>query len=312
MLKTGEQIPLTLDGIISPNAAIRWETSAGTILFTPPGLSAMFTAPPTPQIAIITVTLSSGTPGNEIPITRNCTIMPQEAIPTPSIGPNVASNVANPTSDVPPTIAITEVMSNPCGGDDFKKWNQYVELYNYGDTAVDVRGWWLYDPGENGTPDSLVSWAERVVGAPPGTELKTNTTIIPPHGFAVILSPYYVEGVSPHRMPYVFPPETVILSIRESQRLGDDVFGIVGTGLEPDFLVLYIGGSNSIQQVVSTYGDPIRGRYLQQFQDTPRDGLPLENLPECWSAEKIEPAGPDEYKNWYALKNGSPGQAAYR
>jgi len=203
-------------------------------------------------------------------------------------------------------------MSNVCGGDDYKKYNEYVELYNYGDVPVDVRGWWLYDPGPTGTPDSLIAWSERVPNVMPDTDVITNTTIIPPHGFAVILSPLYVDGIAPYNKPYDFPANTIILSIRESERLGDDTYGIVGTGLERDFLVLYQGGSNSITQVISTYGNPLPANRLQDFLDNPRDGLPLEGLPECWSAKKIDPDGPDRTENWYHLKTVSPGNGPYQ
>ena len=307
-LTIGKQMPLTLDGVVPPNAAIHWTASDGSILSTPPNLNALFTAPLKPAIVTITVGITSGTPDADAPVTRQCTIMP---IDGPIIATSGGSNPNAPASTTQSTIAISEVMATPCGGDDFKKWNEYVELYNYGNSSVDVRGWWLFDPGPTGTPDSLVSWDERVPNAVPGPNLITNTTVIPPHKFAVILSPLYVQGIPPYQMPYHFPDNTIMLSIRDSDRLGDDVYGIVGTGLNPDFLVLYIGGSNSVLQVVSTYGNPTLGSYLQNFRDTPGDGLPLVTS-SCWSVERKNPTGPDNFNNWVMLQNGSPGQAPYR
>jgi len=312
-LIVGQQTSLTLNGQISSNASINWNASDGSIISSSPYISAMFTAPLTPTMVIVTARIIS-TPGAEMPVTRDCNVMPTGVPVTPP--PVNMAGCSGCTDIVPvtvaPTIAITEVMSNVCGGDDYKKYNEYVELYNYGDAPVDVRGWWLYDPGPTGTPDSLIAWSERVSNALPDTDVITNTTVVPSHGFAVILSPLYVDGIAPHSMPYDFPANTVILSIKESERLGDDAYGIVGSGLEPDFLVLYQGGSSSIQREISTYGDPVRGIVPNQYQDTPLDGLPLENIPECWSAKKIDLDGPDEYKNWYLLKDGSPGQASHQ
>lgn len=305
-LNVGQQTSLTLNGKIDSNVSINWKASDGSIISSSPYISAMFTAPLNPTMVEVTALIGS-TPGVEVPITRECNVLPTSS---PVTQPPVPVNTVVPASS--PTIAITEIMSNVFGGDNYKKYNEYVELYNYGDLPVDVRGWWLFDPGPAGTPDSLISWSERVPAAVPDADAITNTTVIPAHGFAVILSPLYVEGIAPYRMPYDFPPNTTLLSIKESERLGDDAYGIVGVGMEPDFLVLYTGGSNSIIQVISTYGNPHRASYLQDFTDPPNDGLPLENLPEGWSAERLNPTGQDEFGNWYPLKNGSPGQAPYR
>ncbi len=208
-------------------------------------------------------------------------------------------------------LIISEVMANPCGSDDFKKWNQYVELYNYGDYPVDVGGLWLYDPGETGTPDQIIAWESRLptISLPPG--LITDSTVIPPRGFAVILSPLYLQGSDPYRMPYRFPAGTVILTIEGSDRLGDDLLCILGEG-RPDFVVLYEGGSNAVREIVSTYGGPSPARYPYEFTDpTPHDNFPFV-LHDCSSAERIDPRGPDVAENWYEVRNGgSPGAAPY-
>lgn len=309
----GEQIPVTLAGKAPNDAVIDWKVTDGSIITTNPSLNALFTAPMNPTVVTITAQFVSTTP--EPPVKRECMVLPAaNGSPTATSPTLIASPTPADLTPVSndPTIAITEVMSNPCGGEDFKKWNEYVELYNPGDVPVDVRGWWLFDRGRIGTPDSLVSWVERVPNDELAPGLVVDSTVIPPHGFAVILSPLYIQGVAPYRMPYTFPSGTIILTILDSDRLGDDQYGIVGAGMEPDFLVLYIGGSNSVQQVISTYGNPTRGNFLQEFHDTPNDSLPLTNLPECWSAKRIDPTKPDTGKNWYSLKNGSPGQGVYK
>ena len=260
-------------------------------------------APSIPGDVVITVYISDGGSANPPSVARSCTVLAQNT----------------PTSDSTPTstpigalpITISEVMANPCGCDDFKKWNQYVELYNYGDLPVDVGGWWLFDPGETGTPDMLIRWDDRMPPAPLGGGVVTNTTVIPPHGFAVILSPLYPEGTDPHRMPYQFPAGTVILTVGTSQRLGDDILGILGEGPQLDVVVLYIGGANAVQQVVSTYGSPTLGRYPYEITDNFADNLPIP-LHDCSSAERIDPRGQDVYANWYEVRNGgSPGTAPY-
>lgn len=202
-------------------------------------------------------------------------------------------------------------MGHQCGADDFKKFNQYVELYNYGDQAVDVNGWWLVDNGPDNKADQLVAWSTRN----PRIALKflvTDSTLVPPHGFAVVLSPIYTQSVEPHKMPYRLPSQTIILTVAEGDRIGDDVYGLVEDQSRRDVLVLYIGGPNTIRQVVSTYGTPtLVGMYPQDVRDDRADNLPLA-LHECASAERINPTGPDEFSNWREVLNGSPGEAPYR
>jgi len=135
--------------------------------------------------------------------------------------------------------------------------------------------------------------------------------VIPPYGFAVVISPIYTQSVEPYKMPYRFPSQTVILTVMESDRIGDDIYGLVEYGSPRDVVVLYMGGPNTIKQVISTYGSPTLGLYSQDVRDDRADNLPLD-LHECNSAERINPSGPDEYKNWREVLNGSPGEAPYR
>ena len=79
-LQVNQQMPFTLDGIISPNAVINWEASAGSISFAPPGLNALFTAPPQPAVVSISVTISSGTPSVQIPITHQCIVLDENGV----------------------------------------------------------------------------------------------------------------------------------------------------------------------------------------------------------------------------------------
>lgn len=317
-LLTGEQKPLTLDGLVPPNAMITWEASAGSIVSAPPALNALFIAPSEPTVVTITVTIASGTPSIEIPITRQCIITssdpPLQVVPSTGSDGAESSPLSQVTQgDLPEAqsaVIISEVMANPCGPLEVRKWNEYVELYNYGSQPVDVGGWWLADIGESGTPDQLVSWSQRNPNESLGNHLVLNSTIIPAHGFALILSPIYTQGTYPYTMPYRFPANIVILTIAGSRSLGDDFFNIIGDGQSMDVLVLYKGGTSVIQEVISTYGTPKLDQYVTNIRDDNRDNLPF-NLHECSSAERVLPTGADTFDNWREISNGSPGEAPY-
>ncbi len=318
-VKVGEQMPLTLNGLIPPNAMITWEASAGSIISAPPALNALFIAPPEPTIVTITVTISSGTPSIEIPITRQCIVTSPDSSSlqsVPSIGsdgePSSPILVTPTTLGTQSTVIISEVMANPCGPLEVRKWNEYVELYNYGTQPVDISGWWLTDTGEAGagTPDQLVSWSQRNPNEPLANNLVLNSTVIPARGFALVLSPIYTQGAFPYTMPYHFPANSIILTVASSRSLGDDYFNIIGDGPGLDVLVLYKGGTSVIQEVVSTYGTPKVDQYITNIRDDNRDNLPFD-LHECSSAERILPAGADAFDNWREIPNGSPGEAPY-
>lgn len=330
-LLVGEQMPLTLDGLIPPNAVITWEANAGSIIFAPPGLNALFIAPPEPVIVTISASISAGTPSMPVPIRRQCIVTSLDnpaPPPAPTTGSGAAASstvlqvtIASPVpqeapeipigiQDLQTTVVISEVMANPCGPVEVRKWNEYIELYNYGDQPVDVGGWWLADIGDTGTPDQLVSWSQRNPNEIPANNVVLNSTVVPARGFALILSPIYTQGVFPYTMPYRFPPNSVILTIASSRSLGDDFFNIIGDGQSLDVLVLYKGGTSVIQQVISTYGTPKLDQYVMSIRDDNRDNLPL-NLHECTSAERILPAGADQFDNWREVTNGSPGEAPY-
>ena len=308
VLSPGEQVTLSLTGVIPSDALIQWSTSGGVVLAQNQGLNAVFTAPPDGGDVQISVYISTNlTPSS--PITRICRVAGNtDPPPTPSapallptstsLGPNALS------------VTISEVMSNPCGNEDYKKWNEYVELYNYGSQPVDVGGWWLADNGPDNHADMLVSWNDRRPNISLGN-VYTNSTIIPAGGFAVILSPIYAEGMPPHNMPYHFPDETTILTIAEGDRLGDDIFGIIGDGDGRDVLVLYSGGENAIREVISTYGSPLSiTNYPQDIRDNRTDLIPLD-LKDCTSAERASPTAPDTQESWVQVRDGTPGEAPF-
>jgi hypothetical protein len=313
-MQVNQQMPFSLDGVISPNAVVSWEANAGSISFAPPGLNALFTAPAQPTVVTISVTISSGTPSVQIPITVQCYITDNNGnLPTAVEVTNNGVSVSQVISDVPatqPTVIISEVMANPCGGIEFKKWNEYVEIYNFGDLPVDVNGWWLADTGGNGSPDQIVSWAQRNPTKPLAGSLILSSTIIPAKGYALILSPSYADGEFPYAQPYAIPANTVILTAAESHSLGDDASSIVGDGEGRDVLVLYKGGPSVIQETISTYGTPKPAQYVSDVKDNYLDNLPRD-LHECSSIERIVPTVADSEDNWREVPYGSPGEAPY-
>lgn len=266
----------------------------------------------------------SATQTAEFLLLKNKTVTPTEssfpitatASPTSTIVSVTNSPTVTPIELTPSgnsyTIAISEVMANPCGiqdsgGDMY--WNEYVELYNYGDSPVDVNGWWISD-GENliGNPDMIISWESRFPGITFGNHLETKSTVIPPSGIAVILSPKYLSGDSKYPdflKPYIFPENTIILTIASSNLLGSDDFGIEIARIRNP-VILYQGTDSEIFRLISTYGSPTVTGSPVNASDDEKDGIPLV-LNECYAAERIFIDGADVEFNWRAIENGNPG-----
>ena len=300
-VQAGDQLALTLDGQIPANTQIQWSATMGEVVWAGQGLTATFLAPNNPGEAVISVLFVSGTP-SPFTASRSCVVVEKNVTVSPG-------NINFPSAAS--TIVISEVMGNQCGGLETRKFNQYVELYNFGDQPVDVGGWMLFDEGEKGTPDRLISWNSRS-SLQLDPMLVTNSTVIPPRGFAVILSPLYPEGNIENRMPYKFPPGVIILTAESSQTLGDDFFGIISDQDGYDTITLYIGSDTVIDRVLDTYGTPsIGGPYPVNIDDNHLDHTPL-HLSECESAERIDPRQPDSETNWIALFGGSPGDGPYQ
>lgn len=301
-VQPGGQVALSLSGQIPSGLQINWSASAGNVVWTGQGLAATFLAPTEPGVATITVTFVSGTP-SPFSSSRDCLV-------TGGAPSSAGSSFTHPNK---PTLVISEVMANVCGGLDHKKYNQYIELHNHGDQPVDVNGLFFFDEGESGTPDQIVPWVSRSpVSLEPG--LVTNTTLIPPHGFALILSPQYTEGLPPHRMPYAIPAGTVILTIASSATLGDDIFGIIAADNGSDTLTLYRGSLTVMDEIIDTYGTPfIDGPHPNDsdINDDFRDHLPL-IVSECQSAERVNPLAADMEGNWMPVFGGTPGDGPYR
>jgi len=274
----------------------------GEVVWANQGLTAIYKAPDVSGSAVISVSFKSGTPTPDT-AERVCEVQDKgNTAPPPTPGTTA------PSAD---TVIISEVMGNPCGGLSLRKYNQYVELYNYGDEPVDVGGWWLYDEGESGTPDQLVAWNSRSA-LKLAKDLVTDSTIIPAKGVAVVLSPIYPENHDTEKMPYRFPAGVVILTAATSATLGDDYFGIIANQNGYDTVTLYIGGETVIISVVDTYGTPaITSAYPVNIDDDHKDHIPM-YLGDCYSVERVDPHAPDEDANWRRILNGTPGAVPFK
>lgn len=268
---------------------------------------------PTPTMTIV---LSP----TDFPI-RSIAPMPTNSS-TPSLSPTPApSPTASMTSTLAPTptetptqvsypIAITEVMGNPCGVDEKVDaiYNEYIELFNYGSHPVNVEGLWISDGSDKkGNPDMIVPWNRREPEFNLGSHLIMSEAIIQPNGFAVILSPRYIAGQGAFRLPYLFPRDTVILTIAEGSFLGDDKSGIE-IQLERNPIILYVGNQDIIEEVISTYGTPRLTGTPKNIRDDGEDEIPFQ-LADCHSAERLDAAYPDQQDYWIEVKDGSPGSS---
>ena len=202
---------------------------------------------------------------------------------------------------VPLSVSITEIMfvpQPPYGDSELESWNEYVEIQNYGDDPIDVAGWFISDGGVLGNPDELIAWDERLPGIPVG-DATTDSTIIPPGGFALILPRAYEEGKRPY--DHQVTPNTIILTNSDdpdtdSELLGKD--GLSATGNLIDVLVLYLGSRDEIEEVVSTYGTPVwdEDASPSSIRDNQLDRIPF---PITWGGyRRLAAGGTDSSSNW--------------
>ncbi len=323
-LSPSQEISLSLQGIIPPNAKITWQVTDGRILQSQTGYTATYVAPYQPGFYKVTVTIEE--PGKTpISASLECkvemSVVVEKTSPvTPSLTP-VSSptytpiptftpmQFSTPTSTTAPetTLIITEFMGNPCGGDEITLFNQYIELYNYGKQPVDVAGLWLY----TGISQKIIAWDAHEPPLPSLDSGITSSTVIPPGGFALILSPLYTNAGYPYQRPYdLMPKNTIILTV-EDKRLGRTKSGIVAYGQGRDVIVLYRGGRTILEKVIATYGTPHIEVFVDKLRDDYRDALPFD-LPECRSANLKKITEGDKQSNWELIYGGTPGEGPYR
>lgn len=141
------------------------------------------------------------------------------------------------------SVAISEVMANPL----VEGTGEYVELYNYGASAVDVAGW-ILDDGDS--TDTLTGWGG-------------GSTLIPGGGYAVILDPDY-DGTT-----YDIPTSAVLLTVASSSTLGSGL-----SNSDPVRVLLPDGVT-----VVDSYGYPFdAGNGIAVEKDNVDDG----DVPANW------------------------------
>jgi hypothetical protein len=312
-IEVGEEFPVSLEGSNMPSGAkILWSATKGLVNPTS-GVTVIYTAPQELGPVIITASLETDTVKNTT--TLMCEIIaPPTNLPAAvnTIAPTADTDISTsvPTATLENSVAITEVMAATCDHLAGPNQNEYIELYNYGNADVDINGWWLaVNGGGVGTPDRIVSWDSKNHSSL-GSNVITNTTVIPSGRFAIVLSPIYNIGQGINFMPYTFAKGTIILTLGNSDYLGNDSTGMLGNSDTLTAIVLYKGSETNIDEVISTYGTPFYRSSPQNIQDGKKDGLPL-LVSDCYSVERIVPSGRDMSGNWRAILNGNPGQGDY-
>ncbi len=185
-------------------------------------------------------------------------------------------------------IVISEVMANPKGVTGVhmpEDRNEFVELYNSTDSAVDLAGWTL-DDGD--VVDLLQAWTDSsILNA---ESLRLGSTLLDPHCYAVVLDPEYVDtaALGGYEQPYRFGPATLILMVGNTT---------IGDGLTTNDPVVLCAAAGD----TSTFGTP---------SDT-TDSIPCD-AGDGNSWERIYALGPDTVSNWMACRDTAgctPGAA---
>jgi hypothetical protein len=205
----------------------------------------------------------------EVPVTPSAEVTEAVNEPptiTPTITPTPTPEPS--ASEGSYTVAIVDLMMVPRSrfGDQsprFEAWNEYVEIYNYGESDVDLEGLWLTDGGGAGQPDRIVSWDSRFGWYRFPSEITTSSMILPAGEFGLILSGRYVLGDTPHNdlIEEHMRMGSIILTIAESEGFSLDLLGDID-GLEchtpgsEDFVVIYRGTQEEIESIVASYGAP--------------------------------------------------------
>ncbi|MBN2496363.1 MAG: lamin tail domain-containing protein [Deltaproteobacteria bacterium] len=181
--------------------------------------------------------------------------LPDNWIPSPCEAGHSAGrpNCAYSPGPEGPELVISEVMANPIDEDT----GEFVEIYNPTDQAIDVAGMLLCD---GDTTDAIQPYEG------------SGTTLIPAHGYGVILDPEYASD-------YAIPGEAILLS-PENTALGNSL-----ATTDPVSLLASDGLT-----VISSYSFPFN----------PGNGISVERIG----------TGPDEAGSWVASpcpSGSSPG-----
>lgn len=241
---------------------------------------------------------------------------PPSSTNTPTNTATATASSRPGTGEETPSIRISEIMIAPFvpasdRGTNKASRNEYVELYNFGEVPVDVANWWISDSGAGGEPDRIVAWDDRFSDIPVSSSdgVVTNSTVMPPGSYALILAPDYRYG----NMPYTeqIGAGAIILTLADTgaqiQVIGKD--GLSGTQEQLDTLVLYIGTVDSIDLPVSTYGTPEHGVNPLTIKDNEKDDIPYDLEGNYAGVLRLDLEAGDYSGNWerMTLSEASPG-----
>jgi hypothetical protein len=77
-----QELSLTLDGFVPPQAVVRWTVDQGEISFVVTSAEAVFIAPSEPALVTISALVSPTLPGMKTPITRQCVVTSLNTAPS--------------------------------------------------------------------------------------------------------------------------------------------------------------------------------------------------------------------------------------
>lgn len=185
-------------------------------------------------------------------------------------------------------IVITEVMANPRGVTGVhmpEDRNEFVELQNVNDSAIDLLDWAISD---GDAVDRLRAWTDSSILNP--ESLRLGTTLLDPGCYAVVLDPEYTDtaALGGYEQPYRFGPGALILTVGNTT---------IGDGLTTNDPLLLCSANGD----TSSFGTPT---------DT-TDSIPSD-AGDGTSWERIDALGPDTVSNWMACRDTAgctPGAA---
>jgi len=181
-------------------------------------------------------------------------------------------------------IVITEVMANPAGkfGAHMPEdRNEFIELYNPTNTAIDLNEWTIND---GDAPDVLTAWTDSSLLAV-DSSLIIGYSWLNPGGYAVVLDPEYTDtmAVGGYVQPYHFGANALILTVGNTT---------LGNGLATIDPVTLISSSAYGYEDTSTFGTP----------SDPTDSIPCDP-DDGISWERIDVVGRDTISNWMASRD---------
>jgi hypothetical protein len=176
-------------------------------------------------------------------------------------------------------VVVNEVMSNVRGTDSGVgspgDRNEFVELFNSTDNAVDLSSYRISDLDAS---DDIEAWADSLIL---DQDVLFGTTMLAPGSYAVILDPEYTDtGDGSYCQPYDFPEQTLVVTVGNTT---------IGNGLSSTDPIVLIDASDD---TVSSYGTP----------NDPYDGIPFDPG-DGVSAERVSPYVVDHELNWVACSD---------